>query len=342
MSFDNPVEKFALGGGRGVYRGTLHVGLVNNMPDTALRATELQFARLLKQAATFNSWALDVRLHLFSLAQIERGELARSRMEGFYADADTLPMAGIDALIVTGAEPRRDDMRQEGYWNGLAHLIDWAEIGTLSTIFSCLAAHAAVLHLDNIPRRKLPQKLSGVFPAERLGDDPLQTGLEPLIHVPHSRRNTLFESDLAAHGYRVLSRIANGEVDSFARDMPGRSRFVFLQGHPEYGGEALGREYLRDVGRFLRGESAERPAVPENYFDRATEMALAALETGSEEGAGDNAWAGYNEIISGALPLQSWHGHTIKLFGNWLAMIAAEKVRRLVQSQPPQRKKRRA
>ena len=342
MSLDNSVEKFALGGGRGIYRGTLHVGLVNNMPDTALRATELQFARLLKEAASLNSGALDVRLHLFSLAQIERGELARSRMEGFYADADTLPMAGIDALIVTGAEPRSEDMRQEVYWNGLAHLIDWAEIGTLSTIFSCLAAHAAVLHLDNIARRKLPQKLSGVFSAERLGEDPLQTGLDSLIQVPHSRRNGLSESDLVTGGYRILSRLADGEVDSFAREMPGRSRFVFLQGHPEYSGDALGREYLRDVGRFLRGESAERPAVPENYFDRATEMALAALETDDKARAGDDLSAGYSGIISGALPLQSWHGHTIKLFGNWLAMIAAEKVRRLVQSQLSQPKKRRA
>jgi hypothetical protein len=42
------------------------------------------------------------------------------------------------------------------------------------------------------------------------------------------------------------------------------------------------------------------------------------------------------------LPLQSWHGHTVKLFGNWLAMIAAEKMRRLVQSQMPQRNKRHA
>ena len=60
--------------------------------------------------------------------------------------------------------------------------------------------------------------------------------------------------------------------------MPGRSQFLFLQGHPEYGAETLGREYLRDMGRFLRGESAERPAVPENYFDRATENALAGLD----------------------------------------------------------------
>ena len=39
----------------------------------------------------------------------------------------------------------------------------------------------------------------------------------------------------------------------------------------------LGREYLRDMGRFLRGESGERPAMPENYFDRATENRLAEL-----------------------------------------------------------------
>ena len=39
----------------------------------------------------------------------------------------------------------------------------------------------------------------------------------------------------------------------------------------------LGREYLRDLGRFLRGEG-ERPALPENYFDRATEMRLAELD----------------------------------------------------------------
>ena len=69
------MEKFALGGGRSRYRGTLHVGLVNNMPDAAMRATELQFARLLKEAAG----ALDVRLHLFSLRAISRAASWRAR-----------------------------------------------------------------------------------------------------------------------------------------------------------------------------------------------------------------------------------------------------------------------
>ena len=140
-------------------------------------------------------------------------------------------------------------------------------------------------------------------------------------------------------GYRILSRFAEGGVDGFARDMPGRSRFIFLQGHPEYGAETLGREYLRDVGRFLRGESAEHPAVPANYFDRATENALAALAAGAE---GPDDIARYDGVVSGALPLQSWRGHTIKFFANWLTLIAAEKIRRQGHSLAPARKKRRA
>jgi len=324
------IEKFALGGGHGGYRGTIHVGLVNNMPDTAMRATELQFARLLKEAAG----ALDVQLHLFSLAAIERGELARSRMEGFYADAEALPMAGIDALIITGAEPRAADLKDESYWPSLAHLIDWAEIGTVSTLFSCLAAHAAVLHLSGIARLPLSRKMSGIFTAARVGEDPLQTRMQARIHVPHSRRNSLAESDIVRSGYRILSRTDEG-VDSFCRTMPGRSLFLFLQGHPEYCAETLGREYLRDMGRFLRGETAERPEAPENYFDRATENAIAGLDA---QPAGDLAL--YNSVVSGALPLQSWRGHTVKLFGNWLALIAAKKLRR--RALPPQRRKLRA
>ena len=59
-------EQFLLGTGRN--REAVQVALVNNMPDAAMRATELQFARLLKEAAG----PLDVRLRLFSLGTIAR------------------------------------------------------------------------------------------------------------------------------------------------------------------------------------------------------------------------------------------------------------------------------
>ena len=100
---------------------------------------------------------------------------------------------------------------------------------------------------------------------------------------------------------------------------PDSSRFVFLQGHPEYDGATLGREYLRDLERFHGGETPEPPAVPENYFDRATENRLA-------EAGADLARAG--EIVSQALPLQSWRLHTGRLFANWLTLVAAAKSRR--------------
>jgi homoserine O-succinyltransferase len=307
------VENFSFGQ-RGT-RATLHIGLVNNMPDAAMRGTELQFARLLKEAAN----AFDVRLHLFAMPEIPRGEVAASRMEGFYADVATLPTSGMDALIVTGSEPRTHDLQEEPYWHALAHLVDWAEIGTVSTLFSGLAAHAAVLHLDGIPRRSLPKKIGGVFTSLRTADDPLMAGLPARGATPHSRRYTLSEGDLAARKYKILSRLTDGSVDMFLRE--GRSRFVFLQGHPEYGAESLGREYLRDVANFLIGEGA-RPAIPENYFDRVTENALQALTA-------RNAQTGeYNEVVMGAVPLQSWHNYTLRLFANWIATVATEKSRR--------------
>src|SRR5579871_4044801 len=306
------IENFAFGS-RGT-KATLHIGLVNNMPDAALRATELQFARLLKDAAN----NFDVRLHLFAMPEIARGDTARSRMEGFYADVATLPGAAMDGLIITGAEPQTEALNQEPYWQALTRLMEWSAEATISTLFSCLAAHAAVLHFDGIPRRPLPRKISGVFASLRATDDPLLAGLPARGATPHSRKNGLLESDLVAKNYRILSRLTDGSVDAFVRE--GRSRFVFFQGHPEYGAETLGREYLRDVGRFLRGEGA-RPAIPENYFDRVTENALQALATR------DARLGEYHDIVMSAVPLQSWRSYTLKLFANWIAGIAAEKPR---------------
>ncbi|HEY4276286.1 MAG TPA: homoserine O-succinyltransferase [Rhizomicrobium sp.] len=307
------LENFAFGH-RGT-RATLHIALVNNMPDSALRATELQFARLVKEA----SGNFDVRLHLFAMAEVPRGEVARSRMEGFYGDAADLPTSGMDALIITGAEPREEGLEEEPYWHALTRLMDWAESGTASTLFSCLAAHAAVLHFDGIARRPLPKKLSGVFDSLRTVDDVLLTGIPPRAATPHSRKNGLTESDLTARGYKILTRLTDGSVDLFVRE--GRSRFVFLQGHPEYGAEALGREYLRDMGRYLEGKGT-RPSIPENYFDRVTENALQALD------ARQAPIAHYNDVVMAAVPLQSWRSHTLRLFSNWIAGIAADKPRR--------------
>lgn len=313
------VEQFLLGNGRN--RLAIHVGLLNNMPDAAMRGTELQFARLLKDAAG----SLDVRLRLFSMQSIPRGDQARSRMAGFYDDANFIQAANIDALIITGAQPTTADLQDEPYWSELSHVIDWAEIGTISCLFSCLSAHAAVLQLDRIHRNALPIKLSGIYESIRVEDDPLFFGTSISVPVPHSRRNDIAEKDLVAKGYRILSRLANGQVDIFTREPAGHSRFVLFQGHPEYDPGTLGREYLRDLNKFLTGETNERPNIPENYFDPATEDQLNVLSNEDERDL-----TAYSRIVTNALPLKAWRANTVRLFANWLTLIAAAKTRRLV------------
>lgn len=312
------VEQFLLGSGH--TRAPIHVGLVNNMPDAMLRTTELQFARLLKDAAG----PLDVRLRLFSLRTVPRGAETSGRMAGFYDDAAFLEAANLDALIVTGFESGAADFRHEPYWAELAELIDWAETGTISTLFSGLAAQAAVLHLDGTLPRPLGRKLSGVYESHQTQHDPLFFNAASPVPVPHLRCGDLAQSDLVAKGYRILARL-NGQdgdqADIFTREPPGYSQFVFLQGHPEYDPAILGRAYLHDMSRFLAGETAERPRIPEHYFDHATENRLADI--GPKAGI-----AHYQEVVLGALPRQLWRSSAVRLIGNWLLLVAAAKARR--------------
>jgi homoserine O-succinyltransferase len=188
-------------------------------------------------------------------------------------------------------------------------------------LWSCLGAHAAVLHLDGIARQPLPQKRSGVFDCRRAAAHPLLAGMPPYWPVPHSRANDLPEAELVAHGYRVLARSPTAGVDLFAKQW--RSLFVFLQGHPEYDPLALAREYRRDVGRFARGERADHPALPEHYFDRPTEARLAAFRQRLERDRDPALLDGFPSD-PGLRPgrAEDWQAAAVSLLRNWLACIA--------------------
>jgi homoserine O-succinyltransferase len=195
-------------------RNCLTVGLVNNMPDAACEATERQFLDLLRAAAG----NAIVQVKLFSIADVPRAEQARQELGTRYRDIAALWDTPLDGLIVTGTEPKAANLQDEPYWAALTKLIDWARGNTASTIWSCLAAHAAVLHADGIGRKLLDQKLSGVFECEAAADDALFADLGSRLRVPHSRLNDLPEPALRAAGYRLLSRSATAGVDAFVKD----------------------------------------------------------------------------------------------------------------------------
>jgi homoserine O-succinyltransferase len=295
----------------------LVIGLVNNMPDAALAATESQFRRLIEGAGGGRA----VRLKLFSIPEIVRSDMARAAMAGRYASTATLPIAGVDALIVTGAEPLAPDLRAEPYWPGLAALTDWAAANTVSTIWSCLAAHAAVLHLDGIARRSLPAKCSGIFRMSYTARHPLLARQPQGVWVPHSRLNGLDEGELAAKGYTVLTRSAEIGVDAFVRDRG--SLFLFLQGHPEYDADSIALEYRRDVRRFLKGERAAHPAVPTGYFDPETEQALNDLAAETARRPQMAAVSSLGKLINAEPPKQRWAPFTARLYRNWIELVAA-------------------
>jgi len=293
-------------------RRRIVVGLLNNMPDAALSATERQFGDLLRAAAG----DVEVELRLFALPGLARGERARAQMAGRYASAETMADAGLGGLIVTGNEPRAADLDAEPYWPALARVIDWTQAAGVATLWSCLAAHAAVLHLDGVRRRPLAGKLSGVFVSHVVSDDALILGAPERFTTPHSRQNGLVQADLTRRGYRILTGSPEAGVDAFTRRGPAPA--LFLQGHPEYDSDSLLREYARDVGRFLRGERPVHPATPRGYFSAETEAALADLAGIARVTPDPALMPLYAETLANAAPTRTWRASALALYRNWL------------------------
>ena len=299
----------------------LVIGLVNNMPDAALRSTERQFHELLAAAS---SPGVTIHLKLIALPEVPRSDAGQAYVREHYETIGALRADHLDGLIVTGTEPRVPNLQDEPYWPALARLVAWAEDHTLSTVWSCLAAHAAALCLDGIARRRFPAKLSGVFDCERAADHPIVAGAASRWPVPHSRYNGLPEEALVACGYRILTWSAMTGADMATKQ--GSSLFLFLQGHPEYDRAALLREYRRDIGRFLAEERDSYPDMPQGYF---CERATASLTRFRGRVLRDRNPALLAEFPGGieAMLTHPWHEPAVRLYANWLSYLADQRSR---------------
>ena len=302
----------------------IDIGLVNNMPGAALEATERQFRTLLGAAAADG---IAVRVTHYALPDIPRTDAGQRHVSSFYSDISDLWDTHLDGLIVTGTEPRAPNLIDEPYWGSLTKLVEWSERHTHSAVWSCLAAHAALLHIDGIGRRPLSDKRFGVFECVRASDHPLAATFPARLHMPHSRWNEIKEDALRRCGYRILTRSEGAGVDSFVKQR--RSLFVFFQGHPEYEADTLLLEYRRDVGRFLRGERDSYPTIPEGYFDKDTVDVLT--------GARDRALSDRHEELLAEFPTalvacklrNTWRSAAVCVYRNWLLYLCAQKERQL-------------
>jgi homoserine O-succinyltransferase len=280
----------------------LKIGVINNMPPAAIRSAERQFSEILTAAAR-DDIPFEIKWFRFIGVRPEH-----------YGQMADLWESELDGLIVTGAEPKAAQLQDEPLWQPLTRTIEWAARHTTSAIWSCLAAHAAVLHLDGVERCPRDVKIFGVFDSIKSADHVIFANTEPVWRVPHSRWNDLPEQALDARGYKVLAKSHTAGVDTFIKQIE-RSLFVFIQSHPEYEAASLMREYQRDVTRFHLGQQDRYPNVPLNYFDTQIAARLEALRddpSNQDEG---------RELLERVQMENSWKPVTIQVYRNWLGYL---------------------
>jgi homoserine O-succinyltransferase/O-acetyltransferase len=308
----------------------LSLGVINNMPDSALISTERQLFDVLNAAAG----GIPVRLQFYSLPLVPRADWGKQYTRRFYADVNDLWSAKLDGVIVTGAEPQTPKLTAEPYWSSLAQVIDWAQENTLSAVWSCLAVHGAVLHLDGIERHLLDEKCSGVFDQVKKQAHPLVEGLGWPIKIPHSRWNEVHEGSLASAGYNVLTRSLDAGVDMFVKRRR-RSLFVFFQGHPEYDAHSLLGEYRRDVGRYLRGEIERYPRTPYGYFDdEAMDLLMRFRKVAMLDRQGER-FANF-PVDQVAMNLKTtWRIAARRIYHNWITYLSERKASEVKGARSP-------
>ena len=295
----------------------LHVGLLNMMPDAALEATERQFMRLV---GSCNRIA-QIHVHPFAVDAGARGPKARGYIDRYYESFDDVRAAGLDALIISGANPALPEMEDEPFWTPLVEVMGWAAGQVCSVVCSCLATHAYLRHFHGVARRRcLPGKRWGVYEHRNLAGHPLVANLNTRFDAPHSHVYEVTRADVEPAGVQVLSESEEAGIH-LAVSADG-FRFVFFQGHPEYDKVSLAKEYKREVARFSAGERETYPVYPERYFAAPARALLdrhrdAVLEAKAREAPSppfpdadleprlDNTWADTGKAM----------------FNNWLGLV---------------------
>lgn len=298
----------------------IEIALINNMPDAALADTERQFCELLSTAAG----DIPLRIQLYSLPEICRSAQAQQHMDGRYLDIRDLLNNRFDAVIITGTEPRQPDLQREAYWQTLVEVLDWAERNTTSTILSCLAAHASVLHSNGIERHRLDEKRFGVFNEKQVSEHALTADVPDVIRIPHSRWNELRENDLVTGGYVVLTKSKEAGVGLFAKQTR-RSLFVYVQGHPEYETQTLLKEYRRDIKRFLRHERETYPSLPHGYLNAEATKQMCDFREQALSNPDEDVLAAFPDSFVSETLENGWHACGALVYRSWLRYVASRK-----------------
>lgn len=295
----------------------LHIGILNMMPDAALQATERQFLRMVGACNRIAQFYV----HVFTFDEIPRGDNARQHIQQYYSNFAKIKREGLDALIITGANPKQSDLTQEPFWQPLQEVVQWANENVSSVMCSCLATHAIVKMFYGIERYPLPRKRWGVY-SHRVCDakHPLVSNINSRFDTPHSHVYEVNSQQFLDKGLKVLAR--SEEAGLHLGTSEDGFRFIFFQGHPEYDGVSLLKEYKRELMRFLSGENAHYPRMPQHYFNKEAKAILISYEKKIAEAAGNyEQLPPFPEEQLIELVDNTWSDTGKAIVNNWLGLV---------------------
>jgi len=289
------------------------IALLNMMPDAALKATDLQFARLLAHHKHIN-------LHKFTYPEIVRSEKAATYVRNNYQSENQIKSLAPDALIITGTNVSNPNLETQCFWEPLRETMRWAKNATRSTLCSCLASHAVMQFRYEQMRSSLPEKIWGIYEHEvMLSDHPLATGLPKCIPVPQSRYNEVTPAQFAESGLDIIIADSIAGVHLVASQ---DNSLVLMQGHPEYDGVSLLKEYKREVWLFADGERPDFPPLPTGILN---EGGVSILESHTQlvqdAVAANKQPPEFPEQDVICYLHESWQPTASMVFDNWLKLL---------------------
>ena len=254
----------------------LQIALVNLMPTKI--DTETQLLRLL------GNTSLQVETELIKMRSHESRNTSKEHLLAFYKTFDEIRDRKFDGMIITGAPVEQMPFTDVEYWDELCEIMEWSKKHVHSTFHICWGAQAGLYYHYGIPKKRLEEKLFGVFAhhAEQK-NIPLLRGFDDTFMVPHSRHTTVDRKDIEA--CPDLTILASSPEAGIYAISAGGGKQIFITGHSEYDARTLEKEYLRDkkAGLPIR--------VPENYYPNNDD---------TKE------------------PLVTWRSHANLLYANWL------------------------
>lgn len=254
----------------------LQVLILNNMP--VKQDTELQLLRALSNTP------LQVDVTFMNVKSHVSLNTPASHLNKFYCTLDDVRDRKFDGMIVTGAPVEDISFEEVDYWEETCEIFEWAKTHVTSTLHICWAAQAGFYYYYGINKRKLPEKLFGIYEHTVANRKiPLVRGFDDVFLAPYSRHTETPADQI--HACKDLTVLAESPVAGVFLAIAEEGKKIFVTGHPEYDRYTLRNEYERDVNKGLPIH------VPYNYFP------------------GDDPTA---------RPLLQWRSHSNNLYSNWL------------------------